>query len=52
LQLLSLLRLRYWSLVSPGVVLIRYEMLRLVRREAAGRFRHSGRDQRIKVSAT
>jgi len=28
---------RYWSLVSPGVVLIRYEMLRLVRREAAGR---------------
>lgn len=29
---------RYWSLVSPGVVLIRHEMLRLVRREAARRF--------------
>lgn len=28
---------RYWSLVSPGVVLIRYEMLRLVRREARRR---------------
>ena len=43
---------RYWSLVSPGVVLIRYEMLRLVRREAAGRFRHSVRAQRIKASST
>ncbi|HET6837190.1 MAG TPA: hypothetical protein VFH24_04045 [Gemmatimonadales bacterium] len=29
----------YWSMVSPGVVLIRHEMLRLVRREAARRFR-------------
>jgi hypothetical protein len=28
---------RYWSVVSPGVVLIRYEVLRLVRREAARR---------------
>jgi hypothetical protein len=25
---------RYWSVVSPGVLLIRYEMLRLVRQEA------------------
>lgn len=25
---------RYWSIVSPGIILIRYEMLRLVRREA------------------
>lgn len=30
---------RYWSVVSPGVVMIRYEMLRLVRREASRRFR-------------
>lgn len=30
---------RYWSMVSPGVGLIRYEMLRLVRHEAARRFR-------------
>lgn len=30
---------RYWSLVSPGVILIRYEMLRLIRREAGRRFR-------------
>lgn len=29
---------RYWSFVSPGVVLIRHEMLRLVRREAGRRF--------------
>jgi hypothetical protein len=29
---------RYWAIVSPGVVLIRYEMLRLVRREAGRRF--------------
>lgn len=28
---------RYWSVVSPGIILIRYEMLRLVRREAARR---------------
>lgn len=28
---------RYWSLVSPGVLLIRYEMLRQVRREATRR---------------
>jgi hypothetical protein len=30
---------RYWSMVSPGVGLIRYQMLRLVRRETARRFR-------------
>jgi hypothetical protein len=29
---------RYWALVSPGVVLIRHEMLRLIRREAGRRF--------------
>lgn len=29
---------RYWSMVSPGVVLIRHEMLRQIRREAARRF--------------
>jgi hypothetical protein len=29
---------RYWSVVSPGVVLIRYEILRLVRQEASRRF--------------
>jgi hypothetical protein len=28
---------RYWSLVSPGVLLIRYEVLRIVRREATRR---------------
>ena len=28
---------RYWSMVSPGVVLIRHEMLRQIRREAARR---------------
>ena len=28
---------RYWSIVSPGVLLIRYEVLRLVRREATRR---------------
>ena len=28
---------RYWSMVSPGVVLIRHEMLRLVRQEAGRR---------------
>ena len=32
---------RYWSLVSPGVLLIRREMLRLVRREAERRVRPS-----------
>jgi hypothetical protein len=32
---------RYWTMVSPGVVLIRHEMLRLVRREAERRQRHS-----------
>ncbi len=42
---------RYWSLVSPGVVLIRYEMLRQVRREAVGRFRHSVRDHRFQASS-
>jgi len=30
---------RYWSLVSPGVILIRRELLRLVRREAERRAR-------------
>ena len=30
---------RYWSMVSPGVVLIRHEMLRAVRTEAARRHR-------------
>jgi hypothetical protein len=25
---------RYWAAMSPGILLIRYEMLRLVRREA------------------
>lgn len=29
---------RYWAMVSPGVVLIRYEMLRQIRREAARRY--------------
>jgi hypothetical protein len=29
---------RYWSMVSPGVVLIRHEMLKQIRREAARRF--------------
>jgi hypothetical protein len=28
---------RYWTLVSPGIVVIRWEMLRLVRREAERR---------------
>jgi hypothetical protein len=28
---------RYWTLVSPGIVLIRWEMLRLVKREAERR---------------
>jgi hypothetical protein len=32
---------RYWSMVSPGVVLIRREMLRLVRLEAGRRHRSS-----------
>jgi hypothetical protein len=35
---------RYWSLVSPGVLLIRREMLRLVRREAERRM-HTRRRQ-------
>ena len=30
---------RYWAMVSPGVVLIRHEMLRQIRGEAARRFR-------------
>jgi hypothetical protein len=30
---------RYWSVVSPGILLIRHETLRLVRREAE---RHAG----------
>jgi hypothetical protein len=30
---------RYWTLVSPGIVLIRWEMLRLVKREAEHRVR-------------
>jgi hypothetical protein len=30
---------RYWTLVSPGIVLIRWEMLRLVKREAERRAR-------------
>jgi hypothetical protein len=30
---------RYWALIAPGVVLIRWEMLRLVRREAERRAR-------------
>lgn len=30
---------RYWSVLSPGILLIRYEMLRLIRREAGRRFR-------------
>jgi hypothetical protein len=30
---------RYWSLVSPGILLIRREMLRLVRQEAERRMR-------------
>lgn len=33
---------RYWSIVRPGVVLIRREMLRLVKREAETRARVSG----------
>lgn len=32
---------RYWSLVSPGVELIRWVSLRLVKREAEGRIRRS-----------
>lgn len=32
---------RYWSLLSPGIRLIRYESLRLVRREAVARFRRA-----------
>ena len=32
---------RYWTMVSPGVVLIRREMLRLVRREAERRMQHT-----------
>ena len=36
---------RYWTLVRPGILLIRREMLRLVRREAETRARFSG-DQR------
>jgi hypothetical protein len=32
---------RYWTMVSPGVVLIRREMLRLVRRDAERRMRHT-----------
>ena len=32
---------RYWTMVSPGVVLIRREMLRLVRREAERRARQA-----------
>ncbi|MFN0103917.1 MAG: hypothetical protein ACKV2U_17765 [Bryobacteraceae bacterium] len=30
---------RYWSLVSPGILLIRWAMLRLVKKEAERRFR-------------
>jgi hypothetical protein len=30
---------RYWSLLSPGILLIRYEILRLIRREAGRRIR-------------
>jgi hypothetical protein len=30
---------RYWSLLSPGILLIRREMLRMIRREAQGRAR-------------
>ena len=30
---------RYWTLVSPGIVVIRWEMLRLVKREAERRVR-------------
>ena len=32
---------RYWTMVSPGVVLIRREMVRLVRREAERRMQHT-----------
>ena len=32
---------RYWTMVSPGVMLIRREMLRLVRREAERRMHHT-----------
>jgi hypothetical protein len=32
---------RYWSLVSPGVEVIRWVSLRLVKREAEGRMRRS-----------
>jgi hypothetical protein len=34
---------RYWAMVSPGVVLIRHEMLRQVRGEAAKRFSAAAR---------
>jgi hypothetical protein len=30
---------RYWALLSPGIVLIRFEMLRVVAAEAEGRHR-------------
>jgi hypothetical protein len=35
---------RYWTLASPGIVLIRWELLRLVKREA------ERRDGRVKTS--
>jgi hypothetical protein len=37
---------RYWTMVSPGVVLIRHEMLRLVRREAARRVGSTSENRR------
>jgi len=33
---------RYWSVFSPGIVLIRYELLRVIRREAERRARREG----------
>lgn len=36
---------RYWAFLSPGILLIRRESLRLVKAEAERRFRHSGTDR-------
>ncbi len=42
---------RYWSVFSPGILLIRYEMLRLVKSEAERRARELQRGEQLLVGA-
>jgi hypothetical protein len=38
---------RYWSVFSPGILLVRYEMLRLVKQEAERRAREQPEEQKV-----